>query len=80
MLKTYDDCVTNVIADSNMVSFEGKPGCEPFILGRMATGSYRRGSYFEFCKTQQMPYDQAVQRCLELLKEHFPEVEIPEPS
>ncbi len=62
------------------VCFEGNPGCETFLIERVSTRGQTEESVFEFCKTQRLPYDTAVKRCLQILKEHFPEVEIPEPA
>ncbi len=62
------------------VRFEGSPGCETFLIERVSTGGRAEEPVFEFCKTQRLPYDAAVERCLQTLKEHFPEVEIPEPA
>jgi hypothetical protein len=62
------------------VRFEGFPGCETFLIERVSTRGRAEERVFEFCKTQMRPYDAAAERCLQILKEHFPEVEIPEPS
>jgi len=59
------------------VRFEGSPGCETFLIERVSTRGRAEEPVFEFCKTQRLPYDAAVERCLRILKEHFPEVEIP---
>ena len=62
------------------VRFEGSPGCETFPIERISTRGRAEDPVFEFCKTQRLPYDAAVERCLRILKEHFPEVEFPEPA
>ena len=62
------------------VCFEGIPGCETFLIERISTRGRAEEPVFEFCKTQRLPYDAAVERCLRILKEHFPEVEIPDPA
>lgn len=76
----YGDCVTNAVLNNEQVSFEGTPGCEPFVIERVSSGRERDGNVFEFCKTQELPYDNVVERCLELFSSHFAEVAIPEPS
>lgn len=70
----------NTMFSDDAVSFEGNPGCEPFAITVESTGRERSGRVSEFCKTQKLPYDRAVEACLILLKQHFPEVEVPEPS
>lgn len=62
------------------VRIDGQPGCEPFVVNRKSEGRLRDGCVSEFCKTQGLPYDAVVQRCLEALALHFPEVQIPMPS
>lgn len=62
------------------VRFDGDPGCETFLVERIATRGRVEERVFEFCKTQGLPYDACVARCLEIFKEHFPEVEIPDPA
>lgn len=62
------------------VCFEGNPGCEPFFLERVSSGRIREDRVSEYCKTQKLPYDEAVRRCVDLLKEHFPEVVVEDPS
>lgn len=74
------DSLSGAEFSSEAVRFEGAPGCEPFIVERVSAGRVRDGGVSEFCKTQRMPYDAAVERCLVLLTEFFPEVEVPEPS
>ena len=62
------------------VRFEGNPGCETFLIERVSTRGWAEEPVFEFCKTQRLPYDAAVERCLQILQAHFHEAEIPEPS
>jgi hypothetical protein len=62
------------------VRFEGNPGCETFLVERISTRDRCGAPVFEFCKTQRLAYDAAVERCLRILKEHFPEVDIPDPA
>ena len=62
------------------ISFDGIPSCERFTIECVSQGRERDGRITEYCKTQGLPYDKAVVACLALLKEHFPEVELPEPS
>ena len=70
-----------MVCDDDIVSFQGLPGCEHFCVARVSAGRVREGMVSEFCKTQGLPYDKAVERCLQILTQHFPhEVEIPEPS
>jgi hypothetical protein len=78
--QVYADRLSNVSCGREEVSFEGNPGCEVFRVERVSFGRERDGSVSEFCKTQQLPYDKAVEECLKLLKEVFPGVEVPEPS
>lgn len=72
--------LSNAVFDASKVSFEGVPPCETFIIQRVSTGRERDGSVLGYCKTEHLPYDEAVERCLILLKKHFPEVTLPEPS
>lgn len=81
----YRDVLFSPQFTDDEVSFDGFPGCEPFVIERISSNAvrenrWRENGIFEYCKTQRLPYDAAVARCLELLKEHFPEVEVPEPS
>ena len=62
------------------VRFEGNPGCETFLIERVSTRDRHGAPVFEFCKTQRLPYDGAVALCLRILKENFPEVDIPDPA
>jgi hypothetical protein len=62
------------------VRFDGNPGCETFLIERISTRDRCGAPVFEFCKTQHLPYDAAVERCLRILKDHFPEVDIPDPA
>jgi hypothetical protein len=62
------------------VRFDGSPGCETFLIERVSTRGRAEEPVFEFCKTQRLPYDTVVERCLQSLQAHFHEVEIPEPS
>jgi hypothetical protein len=54
------------------VRFGGNPGCETFLIERVSTRGRGEEPVFEFCKTQHLPYDAVVGRCLRILKEHFP--------
>jgi len=67
------ESLTKAVFSDAEVCFEGNPGCEPFFLERVSSGRVREGSVSEFCKTQKLPYDVAVARCVDLLKEYFPE-------
>jgi hypothetical protein len=62
------------------IRFEGSPGCETFLVERVSTRGRAEEPVFEFRKTQGLPHDAAVKRCLRILKEHFPDVEIPNPA
>lgn len=67
------------------VAFDGFPNCEPFIIERVSSNAIRdsrirENGILEYCKTQELPYDEAVKKCIELLNEYFPEVEMPEAS
>lgn len=76
-----DQPLSEATFTEEMVSFEGNPGCEPFMIERVSSRRIEReGLVSEFCKTQQLPYDKVVEKCLVLLKDHFPEVEIPRPA
>jgi hypothetical protein len=59
------------------VSIEGSPGCETFTIDRISISEGQEELLFEFCRTELLPYDAVVERCLNLLKEYFPEVDIP---
>jgi len=76
----FEERLAEAVFSEEEVRFSGRPECEPFIVERVSTGRERDGVVFEFCKTQHLPYDEAVDKCLQLLKEHFPEVTLPEPS
>jgi len=78
--REFDDQLVNVAFDGEEVLFDAVPGCETFHVPRVSLEDAQNGEVFEFCKTRQLPYDAAVERCLALLKEHFPEVTLPEPS
>ena len=76
--------LSEVLADAAFtaeeVRFDGHPGCETFLIERISTRGRGEEPVFEFCKTQHLPYDAAVERCLRILKDHFSEVEIPDPA
>jgi hypothetical protein len=74
------ECLADTTFTEEEVRFEGSPGCETFLIERVSTRGRAEEPVFEFCKTQRLPYDAAVERCLHTLKEHFPEVEIPDPA
>lgn len=79
----YRDSIFDPRFTDDEVAFDGWPDCEPFVIERISGNAWRENrrrenGIFEYCKTQRLPYDAAVARCLELLKEHFPEVEVPE--
>jgi hypothetical protein len=71
-----DGCLADSAFIAEEVRFEGNPGCETFLIERVSTRGRAEEPVFEFCKTQRLPYDAAVERCLRILKEHFPEVDI----
>lgn len=75
-----EGCLTDASFTADKICFKGRPGCETFLIERVASSSRREGLIFEFCKTQRLPYDAAVDQCLTILKARFPEVEIPEPA
>ena len=71
----------DAVFDEERVAFGAKPFCEWFQIERVSLNREHKGMVSEFCKTQQLPYDVAVMRCLELLKAHFgSEVDLPIPS
>lgn len=76
----FKGTLVNARFDIETVSFDGLPGCEPFVLNRVSNGRENAGRISEFCKTQKLPYDAAVAKCLHVLKEFFPEAEVLEPS
>lgn len=76
----YSVVLRNAYFSPEEIRFEGNPGCEPFTIERLSRGRERGGRVMEFCKTQQLPYDEAVASCLHALRSHFPDVEIPAPS
>ena len=73
-------CLEATTFTADDIRFEGCPGCETFLIERVSTRGRGEEPVFEFCKTQRLPYDAAVERCLRVLKEHFPGVELPEPA
>ena len=73
-------CLEATAFTADEVRFDGSPGCETFLVERISTRGRREMRVFEFCKTQRLPYDTAVERCLRILQEHFPEVDIPDPA
>ena len=73
--------IESAVFNQDLVFFRGVPGCEDFSIEATSTGRVRDGVVFEFCKTEQLPYDQLVEACLRLLQKHFPDdVELPRPS
>jgi hypothetical protein len=72
--------LVDAIFTADQIRFEGRPGCETFLIERVSTRGRAEEPVFEFCKTQRLPYDAAVERCLQILQAHFHEAEIPEPS
>ena len=72
--------LVDAVFTADEVRFEGSPGCETFLIERVSTRGRGEEPIFEFCKTQRLPYDTAVERCLQVLQAHFHEVEIPEPA
>lgn len=72
--------VASIETNDEEVRLNGQPECEPFVVRRISNGRERDGLVSEFCKTQGLPYDVAVERCLAILAEHFPEVELPPAS
>ena len=64
------------------IAFGGKSAtCEPMIFCRVSSAraitrerakeQWQAGRYFEFCKTEKLPYDLAVQALLLILKHHL---------
>lgn len=76
----FTEVIAYVETGDEAVRFIGQPECEPFVVPRISIGRERDGLVSEFCKTQGLPYDVAVERCLKSLVEHFPEVELPPAS
>lgn len=77
---TLDVGMQKEVFSAEVVGFDAEPGCEPFRIERISQGRERDGRITEYCKTRQLPYDRAVEVCVELLQKHFPEVTIPLPS
>ncbi len=78
--KDFQDQLVDAVFNDTEVRFDATPGCETFFIERISTHRQREDGVFEFCKTRQLPYDTVVEQCLVLLKDHFPEVTIPDPS
>lgn len=76
----FADTIANTELDGEHIHLEGQPNCEPLVIERVSQGRERDGLVTEFCKTQRLPYDAAVERCLQALAAVFPEVELPPPS
>jgi hypothetical protein len=73
----YRDLLCDARFGPDEVRFDGNPGCEPFVIERISLGRERDGRISDFCKTQGLPYDEAVSKCLLVLRNRFPVVEIP---
>lgn len=58
------------------VVFNGVAGtnCEPFIFRRIQPPRPGRNIVFEYCKTEHLPYDLAVQCCLIVFKHHLGDI------
>ena len=58
---------------ADLIAFNGKaPGeYETFVIERMVSDHVDEPKVFEFCKTNQLPYDLAVQVALIVLKHHL---------
>jgi hypothetical protein len=78
--QTFDGQLVNATFSVEEVLFDAIPGCETFHVQRVSLEDAQNGEVFEFCKTMRLPYDTVVKKCLVLLKEHFPQVTIHEPS
>jgi len=76
----FGDVVACIETNDEEVRLNGQPECEPFVVRRISNGRESDGLVSEFCKTQGLPYDAAVERCLAILAELFPEVELPPAS
>ncbi len=76
----FEGTLVNAVFDAVQVRFDATPGCETFLIQQVSMEDEEHGEVFEFCKTRELPYDRAVEKCLNILKEHFPEVTIHEPS
>ena len=59
---TDDEILFNGIANA---------GCEPFDFKRIQLAKPGGDAVFDYCKTEHMPYDLAVQCCLVILKFHL---------
>jgi len=71
-LAGFDGGGEPMLADDHIV-FNGRLGehCEPFEIARVEFDRRGRGYVSSFCKTEQMPYDIAVQAVLIVLKHHL---------
>jgi len=78
--KDFQGQLVDATFDDSEVRFDAMPGCETFMIERVSSGRQREDVVFEFCKTRHLPYDTVVEKCLVILKEHFPEVTLPDPS
>lgn len=64
-----------VFTDEEVV-FNGIEGakCEPFVFRRTQPPRPERDVVFEYCKTEHLPYDLAVQCCLVVFNHYFKEL------
>jgi hypothetical protein len=76
----FAEVIACIETSDEKVRLLGQPECEAFVVPRISNGRERDGLVSEYCKTQGLPYDAAVERCLAVLAEYFPEVELPSPS
>ena len=58
------------------IMFNGATGthCEPFVFRRMQPPRPGRSIVLEYCKTEHLPYDLAVQCCLVIFSNHLKEL------
>ena len=60
-----------VLTDDEIIFNDVTHGCEPFVFRRIQHPRPGRDRVCEYCKTEHMPYDLAVQCCLIILKHHL---------
>ena len=65
-----------VLTDEEIILNDVTHGCEPFVFRRIQHPRPGRDRVFEYCKTEHMPYDFAVQCCLIILKHQVSPVHV----
>ena len=60
-----------VLTDEEIIFNDTNRGCEPFVFRRVQSPRLGKDKVFQYCKTEHMPYDLAVQCCLIVLTHNF---------